>query len=181
MLAFVVDLSAGFSEKMPDVQGSKHPTGADLPPWDAVELLRRELALYDSELPVTPALVVANKIDRLPDPDAQLAKLRCKGGPAPYTVGNPPSAANAMHNIRAGEVSRWGTVRQEPDRHAGNASVGAEGSRTARSTGSHTTAGGRKQQAQRRWMLMLRSGLQALDRRRSAKHLGLDHMGFSQL
>ncbi len=86
MLAFVVDLSAGFSEELPDMQGSKHPTGADLPPWDAVELLRRELALYDSELPVTPALVVANKIDRLPDPDAQLAKLRCSRGPAPCTL-----------------------------------------------------------------------------------------------
>ena len=86
MLAFVVDLSAGFSQGPPDVQGSKHPTGADLPPWDAVALLRRELALYHSELPVTPALVVANKIDRLQDPDAQLQKLRCRGRPAPYTL-----------------------------------------------------------------------------------------------
>ena len=72
-----MDLSAGSSQ---GVHGSKHPTGADLPPWKAVELLRRELALYDSELPLVPALVVANKVDRLQDLETQLQKLRCNGG-----------------------------------------------------------------------------------------------------
>ena len=62
------------------MQVSEHPTGADLPPWEAVALLRRELALYNSELPAAPALVVANKVDRLQDPSAQLEKLRCSGG-----------------------------------------------------------------------------------------------------
>lgn len=85
-LAFVVDLSAGASEGLQSQKGKRHPTGADLPPWEAVELLRHELALYDSELPVAPAIVVANKVDRLRDAETQLRKLRCNGVPAPCLV-----------------------------------------------------------------------------------------------
>ena len=73
----MVDLSAGSSQgSQSAAKDDKHPTGADLPPWEAVELLQRELALYDSELAAAPALVVANKMDRLHDPDMMLRKLR---------------------------------------------------------------------------------------------------------
>ena len=77
-LALVVDLSAGALDDMPPAHGSgRHPTGADLPPWEAVDLLRQELALYKVELPQAPTIVVANKVDRLDDAEAQLHRLRC--------------------------------------------------------------------------------------------------------
>ncbi len=76
-LVFVVDLSAGAADGQLSASGSgRHPTGADLPPWEAVDLLRRELALYDSELPLAPTIIVANKVDRIDDAEARLHKLR---------------------------------------------------------------------------------------------------------
>ena len=75
-LAFVIDLSSGPEPGAPPSAPGGGPAGAELLPWETLAMLHRELEMYGRNLLGIPAIVVANKVDRLVEPEERLAKLR---------------------------------------------------------------------------------------------------------
>lgn len=75
-LAFVIDLSSGPVSGTTAPAPGGGPAGAELLPWETLAMLQRELELYGRNLLGIPAIVVANKVDRLAEPEERLAKLR---------------------------------------------------------------------------------------------------------
>lgn len=75
-LAFVIDLSSGPEPGAKPSAPGGGPAGAELLPWETLAMLHRELEMYGRNLLGIPAIVVANKVDRLSDPEERLAKLR---------------------------------------------------------------------------------------------------------
>ena len=75
-LAFVIDLSSGPAPGAAEPPPGGGPAGAELLPWETLAMLQRELEMYGRNLADIPAILVANKVDRLADPEARLAMLR---------------------------------------------------------------------------------------------------------
>ncbi len=77
-------------------------------PWDDYEILRRELALRNEELPERPHLIVANKMD-LPEARELLAEFTERTGESPI-----PLSAETGDGVEAFKQALFDLVKPEP-------------------------------------------------------------------
>lgn len=82
-LAFVVDASGGLelntNTKSTSTSVLNSSLGLSLKPWDQLELIRREVAEYSSDLLTRPWMVIVNKIDLVARPGVTLSALKKRG------------------------------------------------------------------------------------------------------